>query len=78
MTAYLKRQEARNEQSRDGWQRFGSHRSKVMSLLRSAASPGSRLGLLGAGNANDVDLNELTGLYRSIDLIDLDLAALRS
>ena len=77
MTAYLRRQEARNEQSRDGWRRFGSHRSKVMSLLRSAASPDSRLGLLGAGNANDVDLNELTGLYRSIDLIDLDLAALR-
>ena len=77
MTAYLRRQEARNQQSRDGWRRFSSHRSKVMSLLRSAASPDSRLGLLGAGNSNDVDLNELNGLYRSIDLIDLDPAALR-
>lgn len=44
-----------------------------MSLLRSAASSDSRLGLLGAGNSNEIDLNELIGFHRSTGSISIRL-----
>jgi hypothetical protein len=56
---------------------FESHRKKVTALLAERArSPSARLCLLGAGNANDVDLDVLLERYAEIHLVDLDPAAL--
>jgi hypothetical protein len=56
---------------------FEGHRKKVTALLAERArGPDARLCLLGAGNANDVDLDALLERYAEIHLVDLDPAAL--
>jgi hypothetical protein len=56
---------------------FESHRKKVTALLAERAkSPAARLCLLGAGNANDVELDMLLERYSEIHLVDLDPSAL--
>lgn len=56
---------------------FRSHREKVTGLLlERARTPGARLCLLGAGNANDVELEALLGSYAEVHLVDLDPDAL--
>jgi hypothetical protein len=56
---------------------FEGHRRKVTALLlERARSPEARLCLLGAGNANDVDLEALLGSYAEVHLVDLDPGAL--
>jgi hypothetical protein len=58
-------------------QSFEGHRRKVTALLlERARSPEARLCLLGAGNANDVDLEALLGSYAEVHLVDLDPGAL--
>ena len=69
----------RNASTCDSFGDFASHRARVMQLLRAAATPSGstrRLVLLGAGNCNDVDLNQLVAHYDRIDLVDWDAAAL--
>jgi hypothetical protein len=53
---------------------FEHHRARLTSELvaRAPRGGGGRLALLGAGNANDVDLAALAGAYGEIHLVDID------
>jgi hypothetical protein len=56
---------------------FEGHRKKVTALLAERArTPEARLCLLGAGNANDIELDTLLERYAEIHLVDLDPDAL--
>jgi hypothetical protein len=57
---------------------FAGHRARVTELCERGAEPGGELSLcvLGAGNANDLELERLARRYRSIHLVDLDADAL--
>ena len=67
----------RNRITRDDWQIFASHRTRVTELLIGAAgSDRPTLCVLGAGNGNDIDLSMLAERYQSITLVDLDPEAL--
>jgi len=74
----LAEQLAANRSSGDLWDVFASHRARLTELCANAAPPGGsgRLCVLGAGNANDLDLEALARCYRSIVLVDLDADAL--
>src|SRR5436190_15167601 len=63
-----------NREVRDLWQRYAGHRQRVTAEL--LALPGDRLCLLGAGNANDLDLEALAARFAEIHLVDLDPGAL--
>jgi hypothetical protein len=72
------RQAAFNRSSHDQWEGFAEHRSHVTARLAEKASRGvSRLCVLGAGNANDLDLAALLALFREVHLVDLDADALQ-
>jgi hypothetical protein len=72
------RQSAFNRSSRDQWEGFAEHRRHVTTRLAEKASRGvSRLCVLGAGNANDLDLVELLATFREVHLVDLDADALQ-
>ena len=58
-----------NAESFDQWAGFADHRRRVSGLL--ATGPG-RLCVLGAGNANDLDLATLLEVHREVHLVDLD------
>ena len=67
------RQEQFNARSFDQWDGFAGHRRKVSDLL---AADWGRLCVLGAGNANDLDLGPLLEAHRQVHLVDLDASAL--
>lgn len=67
---------ARNQLTKNNWNRCKSHRDHVTSLL-SQHSPSSLLRGFGAGNCNDLDLNKLSRHYTAIELIDIDLTAMQ-
>jgi len=70
-------QTQRNAETRSNWESFAAHRQHVSSLLaRAAASTADRLCVLGAGNCNDLALDELLTHFGHIDLVDLDATAL--
>ncbi len=70
-------QAASNRSSQDQWEGFAGHRDRVSALLGAGGSGGStRLCVLGAGNANDLDLPALLKAHREIHLVDLDSEAL--
>lgn len=72
------RQAAFNASSRDQRVGFAGHRARISRLLAAEARPGrSRLCVVGAGNANDLDLSELLRLFGEVHLVDLDADALR-
>jgi hypothetical protein len=64
-----------NREVRDLWARYQGHRQRLTAELV-ALAPGGRLCLLGAGNANDLDLDTLAARFDEIHLVDLDPAAL--
>ncbi|HXU82529.1 MAG TPA: hypothetical protein VN914_14100 [Polyangia bacterium] len=64
-----------NRDVRDLWQRYAGHRQHLTAELL-ALAPGGRLCVLGAGNANDLDLEALAARFEEIHLVDLDPAAL--
>lgn len=64
-----------NEATADGWERFAPHRARLTERV-AALGRGGRLGVLGAGNGNDLDLESLAQAWDEIVLIDLDAAAL--
>lgn len=67
-----------NRVVRDLWDRYRCHRERVTAEILAAAPEGGggRVCLLGAGNANDVDLEQLAARFDEIHLVDLDPAAL--
>jgi hypothetical protein len=74
-----RRQATLNAQSRSLWDAFAEHRGRVTGLLTAGAEPDpsmSRLCVLGAGNANDLDLPALLASHREVHLVDLDAEAL--
>jgi hypothetical protein len=76
MNPLAKIQAEYNRGSLFGWQVFAGHRQRVTELLGRGATPGSRLCVLGAGNANDLDLAALMQAYREVHLVDLDADAM--
>src|SRR4051794_12076016 len=63
-----------NREVRDLWERYQTHRQRVTAEI--LALPGERLCLLGAGNANDLDLEALAERFAEIHLVDIDPGAL--
>jgi hypothetical protein len=76
----LKSQAKANRSTRDHWAWFASHRAQIQKLLLpeigAIPSPSRRLCVLGAGNCNDVDLNELVGAFSEVHVVDVDEKAL--
>jgi hypothetical protein len=71
------RQVAFNATSRDHWEVFAEHRQSLTRVLARGATAGqSRLCVLGAGNANDLDLPALLAAYHEVHLVDIDAQAL--
>lgn len=70
-----------NRSTRDHWDHFAAHRRTVTELLvpgeLAVRDPGScgRLGVLGAGNCNDLDLPHLLAVFEAVTLVDIDPAA---
>lgn len=79
-------QRRRNRMARGCWELYAPHRQRVTELLlgrrfTDAAAQGdglsaSHLGILGAGNCNDLDLPQLLTGFREVHLVDLDGEAL--
>jgi hypothetical protein len=67
-------QQEMNRHAPDTWDIYGAHRARVMSLIPRAAS--ATLGVFGAGNCSDIELEQLAVQYRAVHLIDLDAEAL--
>ena len=66
-----------NKDIRDLWQRYQGHRERTTAAILALAPPsGGRVCLLGAGNANDLDLDQLAGRFEEVHLVDIDAAAL--
>ena len=66
-----------NQASRPSWESSQRHRDTVTRYLKQLSSvQGDRLCVLGAGNCNDLDLNQLLQVYDEIHLVDLDQSAL--
>jgi hypothetical protein len=68
-----------NRNSADLWDAFTTHREQVMALALAqagTAAPSRRLAVLGAGNANDLDLPRLVAAFAEVHLVDLDSEAL--
>jgi hypothetical protein len=77
MTRITEEQFRRNRDARQGWELYANHRAHVTrSLLSSVATSDATLCVLGAGNCNDLDLQQLKARFQSIDLVDLDDEAL--
>jgi hypothetical protein len=66
-----------NREGRDLWDRYAVHRAHVTAaILELAPAPGGRLCLLGAGNANDLDLEQLAAGFAEVHLVDIDPSAI--
>ncbi len=69
-----------NRETRDFWERFAGHRQRVtgeiLALAPAGNAHGGRLCLLGAGNANDLDLEALAARFDEVHLVDIDPGAL--
>ncbi len=75
-TRIVEEHQRRNRTTVDASQAFQEHRSRVTSqILEMRRTDDDRLCLLGAGNCNDVDLNELASNFRQITLVDIDRQA---
>ncbi len=64
-----------NRRFPDSWTRYAPHRRRVMNLLTELPA-GGRVCIFGAGNCNDIDLEQLAHAQREIHLVDLDGEAL--
>jgi hypothetical protein len=67
-----------NESALPHFDTFAGHRGRLTAAVSARHRPGSpaRLCVLGAGNAYDLDLPLLAGLFREIHLVDIDEDAL--
>src|SRR5664279_417651 len=73
--ALLRHHRDNNRATADGWDRFADHRARQSDLALDAG--GRTLGVLGAGNCNDLDLDRLAAAFEVIDLVDLDREAVQ-
>jgi hypothetical protein len=65
-----------NDGSAGLWDLYAGHRAHLTDLV-AARGPAGRLAVLGAGNANDLDLAVLVRRFEEVHLADLDAFALR-
>jgi hypothetical protein len=65
-----------NDRTAGLWDLYAGHRSRLTGLVAGEA-PSGRVLVLGAGNANDLDLGVLARGFDELHLADLDAAALR-
>jgi hypothetical protein len=66
-----------NKDIRDLWLRYQGHRQHTTAAILALAPPDqARVCLLGAGNANDLDLEQLAARFQEVHLVDIDAAAL--
>ncbi|GAV24556.1 hypothetical protein ciss_04890 [Carboxydothermus islandicus] len=72
---YKKLQEIANEDTRNFFNEYAPHREKLMTEILKAKSSGRAI-ILGAGNCNDIDLNELSKNFDQIFLLDIDVMAM--
>lgn len=77
LAAAIAEQVASNESATGHEETFADHRARLTSeiVARAPSSGRGRLCLLGAGNANDVDLDALAARFAEIHLVDIDPAA---
>jgi len=68
----IERVTASNRQAADAWERWASHRARVMAVLGQVPPRAGRLCILGAGHLHDVVLSDLVEHYREISLVDVD------
>jgi hypothetical protein len=72
------RQARNNAETAGHWELYAGHRRRLSdSIALALGSGGGRLCVLGAGNANDLDLGRLRRSAREVHLVDLDGEALR-
>ncbi|MFK7777794.1 MAG: hypothetical protein QM501_06680, partial [Gimesia sp.] len=65
-----------NLESRPNWECGTAHRERITAHLTDlAGQQRPRLCILGAGNCNDLDLNQLSQVFKEIHLVDLDESA---
>jgi hypothetical protein len=77
MNPLISEQRRRNRSRENHWQLAENHRSHVTERILALAGTGEgRLCILGAGNANDLDLAALTAAFREVHLVDVDGDAL--
>jgi len=65
----------RNRLSPDVWERFASHRERLMTLIPPQPAGGA-LCVLGAGKCDDLDLPRLARQFSRVHLVDIDEEAL--
>src|SRR5580658_1317710 len=76
MTADLVALHARNNRrTSDFWELYAPHRQRLSEIITEYGS-GARLCILGAGNANDLDLERFVATFAEVHLTDLDSSAL--
>jgi hypothetical protein len=70
-------QRASNESGLPHFDAFRGHREQLTALIlqMAAATQGGRLCVLGAGNAYDLELEQLLGRFHEVHLVDIDAAA---
>ncbi|MCH9653957.1 MAG: hypothetical protein K0U86_23980 [Planctomycetes bacterium] len=78
MNKILEEQLRYNLESRPNWEHGKGHRETLTGYLvdMAGAHQQRRLCILGAGNCNDLDLKQLSGVFSEIHLVDLDESAL--
>jgi hypothetical protein len=74
----IEEQRLSNESAIPYFDTFAQHRERLTAAVSARHLPGSpaRLCVLGAGNAYDLDLRLLAGLFQEIHLVDIDDGAL--
>jgi hypothetical protein len=66
-----------NRLTAGAWDLYAGHRRRLHALLvKGATAPSARLCVLGAGNANDLELERLAEVFAEVHLVDLDPQAL--
>lgn len=69
-------QRRRNRESVIGWDSYAPHRDIVTRLILDAGSDhDGSLTVLGAGNCNDLNLNQLAEAFKTVRLVDVDRAS---
>jgi hypothetical protein len=75
----LTEHQRRNQTTLELREIFDQHRQRVMHLLkRVACETAGRLCVLGAGNCNDLQLDELLNTFEKVFLVDIDQTAVAS
>lgn len=73
----VKKHKRWNASTRNLWQEYAPHRERVMSVLSGGVEASQSVGLVGAGNCNDVDLCALHRVFGKIIFVDPDPQAVQ-